>query len=230
MNLSERLNAITSMVSPCDSAADIGCDHGFTAISLVESGKVKKVYAADINEGPLLRAKEHVMQHGLEDEISLCLGNGLLALKNTNVDCIIIAGMGGLLIKEILLADVEKTTHAKELLLSPHTDAYEVRKCLTSLSFTIAEEKMIYEEEKYYVVIRAVKCENPQRLSDTECKYGPVLLKEKETVFVNFLLHEKEKKQEIFEKLQKNGSTESAKKKLAELKSELQEIDFILGN
>lgn len=227
MNLSKRLSEIVRMVSPCDVAADIGCDHGFTAISLIELKKAHHVIASDINEGPLLRAKEHVKSYHMENQISLVLSNGLKNIE-TPLNTIIIAGMGGMLIRDILLSEKEKTLHADELILSPHTDQKIVRETLQELSFEIVEESMVYELGKYYVMIRAKKSSDVSKLSEADLSFGPILSVNKPEVFLSYLEKEKEKLLEIKEKLEKTGESEGVKDALLKVTKDLSMIDFIM--
>ena len=103
MNISERLNTIIKMVEPCSLLADIGCDHGYVCIETVKNGKAKAAIASDVAEGPLKIASENIHAAGLEDHISTVLADGLSGIpEDVCPDCIVMTGIGGLLMRRIL--------------------------------------------------------------------------------------------------------------------------------
>ncbi|SEG25550.1 tRNA (adenine22-N1)-methyltransferase [Eubacterium ruminantium] len=162
--LSDRMLAVAEMVNGCGfsvmegknniTVADIGCDHAFISIYLIESGIAGHVIAMDINEGPLKAAEENVKEYGLEDSIELRLSNGFEKLSADETDAAIIAGMGGYLVIDILKAAQFKKGY--QLILSPQSDLYQVRSYLLSEGFDILDENMIKDAGKYYNIIRAV--------------------------------------------------------------------------
>ena len=101
MILSPRLLKIAKCID-CDTLADIGTDHGYIPIFAMNNGLCKKAIACDINKGPLLSAKENIELYNLSDKIETRLSNGLLSLSPMEADTIVIAVMGGLLIRDIL--------------------------------------------------------------------------------------------------------------------------------
>ena len=102
MELSKRLQAVANLVSDGLVVADIGTDHGYIPIYLVKNGKCPSALAMDVNEGPILRAKEHVISYGLEDKIQTRLSNGVKALSVGEAECVVVAGMGGALMIRIM--------------------------------------------------------------------------------------------------------------------------------
>ena len=109
VKLSKRLEVVASSVGSGGTVADIGCDHGFTSIYLTENKMAKCGIAMDINKGPLEKAKIHIEQAGLKDKIETRLSNGLDKLEIGEADTILISGMGGALITEILTKEKDKT-------------------------------------------------------------------------------------------------------------------------
>lgn len=159
IELSERMQAVAALVPKGHVAADIGCDHGFVSIDLVQRSICPHVYAADIRKGPLDRAKEHIAACGLQDKITAVLSDGLkeVPVYGSGADGFIAAGMGGKLIVSILTAVPEKTTQLSWCVLSPQSEIWLVRQALTELRFFIIEENMVLEEGKYYPMMLAVR-------------------------------------------------------------------------
>ena len=153
IELSERMQAVAALVPKGHVAADIGCDHGFVSIDLVQRSICPHVYAADIRKGPLDRAKEHIAACGLQDKITAVLSDGLkeVPVYGSGADGFIAAGMGGKLIVSIL------TTQLSWCVLSPQSEIWLVRQALTELRFFIIEENMVLEEGKYYPMMLAVR-------------------------------------------------------------------------
>ena len=125
--LSKRMQMVAGMVSKGNVTADIGCDHGFVSIYLIEQEICPRVIAMDVNEGPLLRAKEHIAQRGLESSIDVRLSDGIDKLQDGEVESIIIAGMGGRLVMKILSSHMDRVKHLKEIILQPQSELHFVR-------------------------------------------------------------------------------------------------------
>lgn len=156
MLLSDRMRAVTALVSPCRSMADIGCDHGYVAIELIRSHICEKVIAMDINKGPLARAKMNIRDCGMEDYIETRLSDGAAALAPNEAEGIICAGMGGRLVISILEQSRELICNMKQLVLQPQSELDEVRKYLRANGYLIEKEDMIFEEGKYYPMMRVL--------------------------------------------------------------------------
>ncbi len=151
--LTPRLECIVSHVRG-RVVGDIGCDHAYVPIQLVESGRAERVIASDLNRGPLEAARRNIEKHGFSDRIETRLGGGLSVLAPNEADVIIIAGMGGELIEEMLRAD-EETAKKSHLILQPMNSQYELRKFLILNGYKIAAEDMALEGFKVYNVIEA---------------------------------------------------------------------------
>lgn len=130
MELSRRLYAVASLVTEGASVADIGTDHGYIPIYLVQKQIASKVIALDINGGPLERAKMHIIGHNLKGKIETRLSDGLQAVEPGEVDTIIAAGMGGGLIIRILEEGREVVDQLKACVLQPQSEIWKVRKFL----------------------------------------------------------------------------------------------------
>lgn len=154
MDISLRLKAIASMVDKCDICADIGTDHGYIPIYLIENKICSKVIATDINKEPLNRAKENIMRKKYDDRIDFRLGSGLDTLDKGEVCIAIIAGMGGNLIKDIIEKDIEKFKELKYLIVQPVQNVDVLREYIYKKGFNIIEEKICFEDNKFYEIIK----------------------------------------------------------------------------
>lgn len=158
MILSDRLQVVVDMVTPGHKVADVGCDHAYTSIYLIKNKISNKVLAMDANPGPIKKARKNIYEeYGLEDKIETRLSDGLENLAPGEVDTVIIAGMGGGLTCKILQEGADKLDTLKELVLQPQSGVDLVRKLLERLGFPIVKERMLIEDGKYYVVIKAEK-------------------------------------------------------------------------
>ena len=115
MELSKRLQAVADLVGNNLVVADVGTDHGYIPIYLIESGKCQKAFAMDVNEGPLLRAKNHIQAHGLTECITTRLSDGVKAVSVGECDCVVVAGMGGALAIKIMEEGKEVTEVTEEV-------------------------------------------------------------------------------------------------------------------
>ncbi len=152
--LKNRLKTIESLVPIGARVADIGTDHGHLPISLVRGQIASKVIACDINEKPLTNAKGNIEKTNTPN-IELRLGDGLAPIKPGEVDCVIIAGMGGEVIADILDACPFIKDEAYTLLLQPMTSANLLRKYLCENGFSILSETAVTEGKRIYTVIKA---------------------------------------------------------------------------
>jgi tRNA (adenine22-N1)-methyltransferase len=159
--IAPRLRAVIEAVSqePCCVLADIGTDHAYLPIEAVRSGLCERAIACDIGAGPLEFARKNICAAGLETRIETRLGDGLAPLNAGEADCIVITGMGGKNIMDILSGAWEKAENAR-LVLSPQHDLEELRRFLHSNLYNIIEEKLVRERSRYYVIFvaRRVSC------------------------------------------------------------------------
>ena len=128
------------MVTPGSILADIGTDHGYVPISLVQRKKIKKAIAMDVNKGPLKRAEEHIREAQLEEYIETRLSDGVKKLEVGEVNSILIAGMGGDLVIRIIKNGMEVCRSVDELILQPQSELGKVRKFLRENNFEIIDE------------------------------------------------------------------------------------------
>lgn len=150
IKINNRLLKISDFIYNEDKVIDIGCDHGLLGIYLVLNKKFNKMISSDINEMPLQKAKENIQKYNLEEKIETRFGDGLECVDQ-NIDTIIISGMGGLTINEIL-KNIKKYPNIKKIVVSPNSDFSKTRKVITKLGFNLLEETIVLEKGKYYLV------------------------------------------------------------------------------
>ena len=191
-NLSKRLTKVENLIEPAAFLVDIGCDHGFLAIDLIKSGKVKKALCTDIKEGPLMRAKEHIEEYGLDEQIKTLLSDGLLTLvdnkskftpEEMNFDTACICGMGGLMGIKIIFEADEFFRKMDCFYLQLQSDLDLVRLFLGFFGYKILFEDMVYEEGKYYTVLKVkniASFENSVKIKENFVKkYKDVVVNDK---------------------------------------------------
>ena len=223
MKLSDRLEQIAARAAEITEGyvADVGTDHGFVPIRLMESGKVKHVVAMDVRKGPLSRASEHIREYGMEESIETRLSDGLKELRPGEADTVIIAGMGGELMLRILRDGAHMKDSVKHYVLSPQSELYVFRHGLEELGLSITEEQMLMDEGKYYVIITV----SPGAMHyehEYEYRYGADLIRKQDPVLKEFLEREMKQGEELLEHLSRTG-TDGAKKRAESLQQELEE-------
>ena len=234
MQLSKRLETVAGMVTQGSRVADIGCDHAYVTIYLLKNLISPYVVAMDINQGPLDRALENTRKYGVEDKVSIRKSDGLEKLQVGEVDTILIAGMGGRLVTQILASRMDVVCAAKELVLQPQSDIYFVRENLKEWGFKIVEENMLKEDGKYYVMMK-VKTDpsygDDKRLQLTKPEhihFGRLLLEEKNPVLLEQLQTEKHLYKNIYEELVSHPTRQSIQRQ-AEINELIRLIDQAIG-
>ncbi len=157
MQLSPRLSKIASLIESCHTLADVGTDHGYIPLYCLENGRAKKVIATDVNAMPLKRAETNIKSHGFSEFASFRLSDGLSAFSVGEADVIVIAGMGGLLICDILEKGKHVITDSTRLIIQPMIAPVEVRAWLFSNGFDITNEYVVREEDKFYNIMSVQK-------------------------------------------------------------------------
>lgn len=183
MKISKRLLKIASMVPLDIPCADIGSDHGLLVKYLLDNNLVPFCYASDNKKGPFERLKKNLSTYISQNKVEVDLVDGIKNLTN-KYKTIIIAGMGGDLIKEILEKEKDKLKNIEYLLLSPHGKEKELREFLTSIQFQIIDENVVYEDH-YYEIILFKKSPEIVNYSTKQLDYGPINLIKKDETFIN---------------------------------------------
>jgi len=201
MQLSKRLRLLAEMVTAGNRLADVGTDHGYVPISLIEQGKIPSAIAMDINKGPLLRAQEHIRQYQFENYIETRLSDGLHALKEEEADTVLIAGMGGDLMCRILEEGLEVLGTVQELVLQPQSEIYKVRMWLTEHGWKIESEDIVFDEEKYYPMFRAVHGEEDMKYSLADYRFGKLPIQKSMETLKEFLGKQRQVQMQILSSL-----------------------------
>lgn len=178
--LSKRLKCIYDMV-PNTIVADIGADHGKLIISLADNQRIIKGYAVENKKGPYNRLLKAVIESGLEDEVIPLLSDGLDDIPPA-VKTIILAGLGGHTIINILKKDINKLQHIDTIIIDAHTASKAVREFVCQNGYVIAEEKMVKEDDIFYEIIKFIKA-GRAIYSDEDFEFGPILSEEKSALF-----------------------------------------------
>uniref|UniRef100_UPI0040577867 tRNA (adenine(22)-N(1))-methyltransferase n=1 Tax=Agathobacter sp. TaxID=2021311 RepID=UPI0040577867 len=224
VKLSKRMSAVASMVTPGNVLADIGTDHGYVPIALIQKGKIPRAIAMDINSGPLMRANEHITKCRLEEYIQTRLSDGVDALKVGEADSILIAGMGGDLVVHILQDGKSVCRAAKELILQPQSELKKVRKFLRDHNYKIVDEDMILEDGKYYPMMKVIPVEldnfwinKPEDIIEPCDMYGPLLLKNGNPILRKFLVKQHKQLNGILDGLKNQPDSENIIKRRNEV-------------
>ncbi|MCR5295045.1 MAG: class I SAM-dependent methyltransferase [Lachnospiraceae bacterium] len=215
--LSNRLLAAAALVPEGMAVLDVGCDHGYTVIELIRSGRAPLAAASDIREGPLSFARANIEAAGLSGKIKTALADGIpenaAELLPAGVPAaLIITGMGGLLIRDILKRGEERLRLFDAMVLSPQSDPDEVRRALSGYGFFIRDEVFLREDGKYYALILAERgdAREGRELSMAEALYGPVLLEKRDPLLLDYLKKQLALRARIREQLSGSRNPEAA--------------------
>lgn len=222
MQISERLKTVASFVTEGFRVADIGTDHAYVPIYLVKQGKIPSALAMDVRKGPLLRAKEHIEQEGVTKQIETRLSDGFSAFQKGDAQSVVIAGLGGELMIQILDFGKSVISDVSEFILSPHSEIHKVRAYLMEHGFSIEKETMLCEEGKYYTIMRAVYG-NGNYETEPEIWYGKYLLEERNLVLFEYLEKEYHVRSQIIKQLERVQS-DMGRERICALKIECERI------
>ena len=190
--ISKRLELVASFVPQGAILLDVGSDHAYLPIELVERGQIESAIAGEVVEGPYQSAVKNVEAHGLKEKIQVRLANGLAAFEEADqVSVITIAGMGGRLIARILEEGLDKLANVERLVLQPNNREDDLRIWLQENGFQIVAESILEEAGKFYEIL--VVEAGQMKLSSSDVRFGPFLSKEVSPVFVQKWQKEAEK-------------------------------------
>lgn len=227
MELSLRLSKIVELIDKCNKVIDVGTDHGYIPIYLIKNNLCSLVIASDINKGPLDKAKQNILYKGLNGRIECRKGAGLSVVKANEVNCAIIAGMGGNLIRDIILNDKEIFDKLEYSILQPVQNPEVLRRFLYEQGYDIMDEELCYEEDKYYEIIK-VRHSNLKihSLNEIDYEISPLLYKKRHPLIRNFIEYKIDKYLDILSYIKEPSENASIRKieiqnKIAHLKERL---------
>lgn len=203
--LNKRLACIAACVPKNSRVVDVGCDHAYLAIELIDRGIACTVVASDIVAGPIAAARKNIQNRALQDKIKLVQANGLQGVQKGEVDCVIIAGMGAGVIIDILEAGQDVIEECNILVLQPMVGIELLRKWLASHSWQIEQEYLIEENGIVYEILVSKPASKAVELSLAECYLGKL---GKQELFPRYLEQLIKKQEKILAALDKAKCTE----------------------
>lgn len=237
--MSERLRALSEMVTPGRVVADVGCDHGFLAIYLVQQGISPRVIASDVRQGPLGAARAHVQEWRLSAYIETRLSDGLSGYLPGEAETLVCAGMGGRLMQRILTDSPDVVAGFRELILQPQSELWQFRLFLREQGFDLADENILCEDGKYYFLFRvdlghkAEGFDDKGKLGRLGDKYGALLLQRRHPVLQEYLEKQLKNCQAVREKLLSSqgaqGGNWRLEQSLSENEAEIMDLEAALA-
>ena len=230
MQLKGRLKVIYDRIPLCGILADIGTDHAHIPAAALINGLCKKALACDVRKGPLKRALDTKQRYGLGDELELRLGSGLEPLKEEECDVIILAGMGGNLIGELLTQQRHKAQRARRIILQPMHAQESVRPYLWENGFEVEEEVLAQEGDKLYQVLAVRYNESERRESPLapeqawKAVIGEKLITERDPLLKLWIENRKTRQQRIVDGMAKALAPRSQYEREAALLGQLEEL------
>ncbi|HHX24639.1 MAG TPA: SAM-dependent methyltransferase [Thermoanaerobacterales bacterium] len=210
MNLSKRLQVVASKIKKGSKVADIGTDHAYLPIYIINKSICKRVIATEVRRGPYERALENIKKACLDDFIELRLGSGLKPIEPNETDIAVIAGMGGETILNILAESKRTADSLERLILQPMTNQANLRKYLLTAGYTIFDEDVAIENNKFYEVLVARKSK-VEFFDDIDITIGPVLRYKRTLEIQKYLEYRMRVLTDIVESLKEKNTETSCK-------------------
>ncbi|MBQ7140355.1 MAG: SAM-dependent methyltransferase [Bacilli bacterium] len=201
INISNRLKTIGDFVKDNSKVIDVGCDHGLLSIYIYLNKKNVRIIASDINEKPLNEARKNLKKYNLENKIELRLSNGIKNYKSNEFDTIIISGLGGVTISNIILEDKSKLENTKNIIIQSNNNIPMIRKVITSLNYKIVNEKLVKENNIIYTIIVFEKSDKKIKCSNVDLLIGPILKNNNDKLLNEYLCQELKKRKSILSKI-----------------------------
>ena len=214
IELGERLTRVASFVPDGSKVCDVGSDHAYLPVYLIQNDQISCAIAGEVVEGPFLSAKQTVRDYRMEDRIEVRLGDGLQILsKEDEITAVTICGMGGELISRILEAGYSggHINGQERLILQPNVAEHFVREWLMNHSYQIVDETVVSDNHRLYEIIVAEPVGKREEYTELELKYGPILLQQSSELSVAKWNRMNRKNKEILEQLQKSKTPQLEK-------------------
>lgn len=226
MNLSNRLEKISNMITEVESVVDVGTDHAYVPIYLVNNNIIKSAIASDINKGPVKKAEDNVKRYNLQSKIECRLGGGLTTIKPCEVEAGIIAGMGGNLIRDIIEERMNVFKSLKYLIVQPVQNPEVLREYIYKSKIEIIDEAVIKEDNKFYEILKIRYSGKDQIIDPIYYEISKILVERKDSTMKEYLEFKLRKYNSICSTLTQN--TESAIKRKKELYENIKKIEEFL--
>ena len=226
MNLSNRLEKISNMITEVESVVDVGTDHAYVPIYLVNNNIIKRAIASDINKGPVKKAEDNVSRYNLQSKIECRLGGGLTTIKPYEVEAGIIAGMGGNLIRDIIEERMNVFKSLKYLIVQPVQNPEVLREYIYNNEIEIVDEAVIKEDNKFYEILKIRYSGEEQKIDPIYYEISKILVERKDPTMKEYLEFKLRKYNSICSTLTQN--TESAIKRKKELYENIKKIEEFL--
>ena len=224
--LSPRLAAVAELVPLGARVADIGTDHGWLPIHLVHTRRARTAIASDLREQPLDGARRRVESHHLSDRIDLRLGSGLTVLTPDEVTTVIITGMGGRRVVDLIMAAPQVIERLDRVIVQPNTDVAWVREQLRAAGLMLSDEQLIEHDGHWYPTLAWTPGQPDAPWSDLDHRFGPLLRGRADPQLRRFLGSELSRVAQVLARAQRSGAPPSA---LAALQDELSAIEHELA-
>lgn len=214
IKLSNRLKKIAELVDFGATVIDVGTDHGYVPNFLCEKKISRDIIATDISKNSLEKSIELTRERDNEKYIRNILANGIV---KENRDNIIIAGLGGIQIAEIILNSIEIARSAKKLILQPMQKTNILRRELNNMGFEIIDEEIIFEDDRYFEIILARYFGEIKNLEEVDFYFSKSLIEKRDKVYLDFLRERQRELEKILSNI--NNDSDRTKKRSGELKS-----------
>lgn len=187
MQLSKRLQCISQMIKPCRCLCDIGTDHAHIPIDAVSRGIAVSAIASDVRKGPCQMAAKNIQAHRLDERITVRLGSGFQTIRAGECDCAVIAGMGGNLMLQLLQEAGKIPETLQQLVIQPQNALERVRKFFYEQGYAVQQEKLVYEEGKFYTILSVAYTGAKQSKEPVFYYIGEYLLMQKDPLLLPYL-------------------------------------------
>lgn len=232
MELSKRLQKVVDMMPPMRTICDIGCDHGYVSIALLQEKKADHMIAMDVNQGPLDQAKHNAMVYGTTEQMEFRLSDGLEKVSAGEADAFLCAGMGGRLIVRIMTEGKNVMEQMKGAVLQPQSELSLVRAYIYEHGWHIVQEDIVFEADErtpakgIYYPIMYIEPGTEQMPTEAELLFGPKLIEQKHPVLKQYLEFSRQLKLDLVHQLDQSFKGQQIRSE--QLKQEIAMIEQIL--
>lgn len=231
MPLNPRLQALADLVDAGERVADIGTDHAYVPIELVQTSRIAFGIASDIGVGPSENARTNIQAAGLAAQIEVRVGPGLETIElKDSISTVVIAGMGGKLITAILENALRAGKKFQTLILEANINEPLVREWLMEHEYEIIAETIVEDERHVYEIVKAKLTNKQQILTEAQLLFGPKLLEERNSVFENKWRKRLNYLENLAQNLKKAHNSAENIAKLAEINVEMNQIKELFAN